>query len=94
MTPASLTDIEAKTPALDQGSQAVPSAAAEAKTESVPQAIPPNPPSPELVEAAQADTETEEKTLPPIEEVAPDAALALPAEGLPGEIPPKDPGES
>lgn len=94
VTPASLTDIEAKTPALDQGSQAVPSAAAEAKTESVPQAIPPNPPSPELVEAAQADTETEEKTLPPIEEVAPDAALALPAEGLPGEIPPKDPGES
>lgn len=40
--------------------------------------IPPNPPSPELVEAAQAPTE--EKQIPPVEEIAPDAVLAPPAE--------------
>ncbi|MBW4635198.1 MAG: hypothetical protein KME30_25880 [Iphinoe sp. HA4291-MV1] len=46
------------------------------------EAVPPNPPSPELVEAAQAHTETEEKTLP-VTEVAPDAELAPPAEAPP-----------
>jgi Ycf66 protein N-terminus len=94
VTSASVTDIEAKTPTLDQPAETVPSAPTEAKTESVPEAVPPNPPSPKLVEAAQADTETEEKTAPPIEEVAPDAALAPPAEAPPGQIPPNSRGES
>lgn len=45
---------------------------------SIPEVIPPNPPSPELVEAAQGETEA--KPAIPIEEVAPDAVLAPPAE--------------
>ncbi|WP_017654466.1 Ycf66 family protein [Fortiea contorta] len=61
----------------------------EAKTETLPEAIPPNPPSPELVEAAQADTETE-KTPIPVEEVAPDAVLAPPAETPPEATPPNN----
>ncbi len=60
----------------------------EAKIESIPEAIPPNPPSPELVEAAQADAETEEKQPIPVEEIAPDAVLAPPAETPPEVIPP------
>ncbi len=40
--------------------------------------IPPNPPSPELVEAAQAPTE--EKPIPPAQEIAPNAVLAPPKE--------------
>ncbi|MEH2368946.1 Ycf66 family protein [Nostoc sp.] len=60
----------------------------EAKTESVPEAIPPHPPSPELVEAAQPDFEIEDKQPIPVEEIAPDAVLAPPAEAPPEEIPP------
>lgn len=59
----------------------------EAKTEIVPEVIPPNPPSPELVEAAQPDTE--EKPPIPVEEIAPDAVLAPPAEAPPEQIPPQ-----
>ena len=51
--------------------------------------IPPNPPSPELVEAAQPD-ETEEKPPIPVEEIAPDAVLAPPAEAPPEQIPPNN----
>lgn len=43
------------------------------KTEIVPEAIAPNPPSLELVEAAQADTEIEEKAPISIEEIVPPA---------------------
>jgi cell division protein FtsL len=57
--------------------------------ESVPQPIPPHPPSPELVEAAQADTETH--TPIPVEEIAPDAELAPPAEVNPEQTPPNPP---
>ncbi|QLE48819.1 hypothetical protein FD724_12300 [Nostoc sp. C057] len=64
----------------------------EAKTEIVPEAIPPHPPSPELVEAAQPDLEIEEKQPIPVEEIAPDAVLAPPAETPPEEIPPNQPG--
>ncbi|MEH1835678.1 MAG: Ycf66 family protein [Nostoc sp.] len=60
----------------------------EAKTESVPEVIPPNPPSPELVEAAQADFEIEDKQPIPVEEITPDAVLAPPAETPPEAIPP------
>jgi hypothetical protein len=60
----------------------------EAKTESVPEAVPPHPPSPELVEAAQA--QTEEKPLIPVEEIAPDAILAPPAETPPEATPPNN----
>ncbi|MEH2404639.1 Ycf66 family protein [Nostoc sp.] len=60
----------------------------EAKTESVPEAIPPHPASPELVEAAQADFEIEDKQPIPVEEIAPDAVLAPPAETPPEVIPP------
>ncbi|WP_017317335.1 Ycf66 family protein [Mastigocladopsis repens] len=88
-----ITDIEAKTPPQEQLADVTASAPTEAKTDSVPQVIPPHPPSPELVEAAHEHTETE-KTLPPVEEIAPDAALAPPAEGHPGEIPPNPPGQS
>ncbi|MEH2394741.1 MAG: Ycf66 family protein [Nostoc sp.] len=59
-----------------------------AKTKSVLEAIPPHPPSPELVEAAQADFEIEEKQPIPVEEIAPDAVLSPPAETPPETIPP------
>ncbi|MBN3927700.1 Ycf66 family protein [Nostoc sp. NMS4] len=60
----------------------------EAKTESVPEAIPPHPPSPELVEAAQPDFEIEDKQPISVEEIAPDGVLAPPAETPPEAIPP------
>ncbi|MEI1376002.1 Ycf66 family protein [Nostoc sp. UHCC 0926] len=60
----------------------------EAKTKSIPEAIPPHPPSPELVEAAQANVEIEEKQPIPVEDIAPDAVLAPPAETPPEAIPP------
>lgn len=53
----------------------------ESKTDTVPEVIPPNPPSPELV--AAASVETEEKPPIPMEEVAADAILAPPAEAAP-----------
>ncbi|MEH2398864.1 Ycf66 family protein [Nostoc sp.] len=59
-----------------------------AKTKSVPEAIPPHPPSPELVEAAQANVEIEDKQPIIGEEIAPDAVLAPPAEIPPEAIPP------
>jgi len=59
-------------------------------TESVPEVIPPHPPSPELVEAAQ--TESEDKPHIPVEEIAPDAVLAPPAEAPPEQIPPNNQG--
>jgi hypothetical protein len=62
----------------------------ELKTESLPEVIPPNPPSPELVEAAQPDAEAEDKKPIPVEEIAPDAVLAPPAEAPPEEIPPNN----
>lgn len=45
----------------------------ESKTESVPEAIPPSPPSPELVEAAQTHTEVQETTQTdtPVKEIPP-----------------------
>ncbi|MBD2607742.1 hypothetical protein H6G81_25235 [Scytonema hofmannii FACHB-248] len=57
----------------------------EAKNEIVPQAIPPNPPAPELVEAAKEAAAAEEAAVTelaktPVEEIAPDAVLAPPAE--------------
>ncbi|MEH2419651.1 MAG: Ycf66 family protein [Nostoc sp.] len=60
----------------------------EAKTETVLEAIPPHPPSPELVEAAQADFEIENKQPISVEEIAPDAVLAPPTETPPEQIPP------
>ena len=60
----------------------------EAKNKSIPEAIPPHPPSPELVEAAQANVEIEEKQPIPVEDIAPDAVLAPPAETPPETIPP------
>jgi Ycf66 protein N-terminus len=59
-------------------------------TETLPEVIPPNPPSPELVEAAQAHSETEDKEPIPVEEIAPDAVLAPPAEAPPDQIPPNN----
>jgi hypothetical protein len=57
-------------------------------TEVIPEATPPNPPSAEMVEAAQA--ESEEKVPIPAEEIAPDAVLAPPAEAPPEQIPPNN----
>jgi hypothetical protein len=51
----------------------------EVKSETVPQAIPPNPPAPELVEVAKEAAVTEDAKIP-VEEIAPDAVLAPPAE--------------
>ncbi|MHC5820940.1 MAG: Ycf66 family protein, partial [Nostoc sp.] len=62
----------------------------EAKIETVPEAIPPHPPSPELVKSAQADAETEDKQPISVEEVAPDAVLAPPAETPSEQIPPNN----
>src|SRR6476661_8612060 len=55
-----------------------------------PELVPPHPPSPELVEAAQASTPEDSPTISvPIEEIAPDAVLAPPAEApVPEEMPP------
>ncbi len=66
----------------------------EAKTESAPEAIPPHPPSPELVEeakqsAAEAEAIAQETEKIPVEEIAPDAELAPPAEAPPEQTPPK-----
>lgn len=99
VTSASVTDVEAKTPPLDQETQAVTSAPTEAKTENVPEAVPPNPPSPDLVEAAkeavaEAEAVAEELAKTPVEEIAPDAALAPPAEAPPKEVPPNSPGQN
>jgi hypothetical protein len=67
----------------------------EAQTESVQEAIPPHPPSPELVEAAQeaaaqAEEVAEKLEQIPVEEIAPDAELAPPAEAPPEQTPPSD----
>jgi hypothetical protein len=76
----------------EQPAQETVSSDTEAKSESVPEAIPPNPPSWESVEAAQPDTETENKEKIPVEEIAPDASLAPPAETPPDATPPNNPG--
>ncbi|MBD2344366.1 Ycf66 family protein [Anabaena subtropica] len=57
-------------------------------TETVPDVVPPHPPSPELVEAAQSHSEAEDKQPIPVEEIAPDAVLAPPAEAPPEALPP------
>ncbi|MEM6400488.1 MAG: Ycf66 family protein [Cyanobacteria bacterium P01_D01_bin.116] len=59
-------------------------------TETVPEAIPPEPPSEEIVEAASENADTEEKTIPPLGEIAPEAELAPPAEAPSEKIPPTD----
>jgi len=66
----------------------IPTTDAETTTETVPEVIPPHPPSPELVEAAQPHSEAENKEPVPVEEIAPDAVLAPPAEAPPEQIPP------
>lgn len=65
----------------------------EATTETVAEAIPPHPPSPELIEAAKeaavkAEEVAEKLENIPVEEIAPDAELAPPAEAPPEQIPP------
>ncbi|KOP24000.1 hypothetical protein AMR41_23245 [Hapalosiphon sp. MRB220] len=65
----------------------------EATTETVAEAIPPHPPSPELVEAAkeaaaQAEEVAEKLENIPVEEIAPDAELAPPAEAPTEQTPP------
>jgi hypothetical protein len=62
----------------------------ETTTESLPEVVPPNPPSPELVEAAQPHSEAENKEPIPVEEIAPDAVLAPPAEAPPEQTPPNN----
>ncbi|MEH2063130.1 MAG: hypothetical protein V7K50_12855 [Nostoc sp.] len=62
----------------------------EVKIETVPEAIPPHPPSAELVEAAQPDFEIEDKQPIPVEEITPDAVLAPPAETPSEQIPPNN----
>lgn len=80
--PVTTTESETPTVAPEQPTEVA------ATTETVPEAIPPHSPSPELVETAQAHDETEEKKSIPVEEIAPDAVLAPPAEAPPGAVPP------
>ncbi|MBF2017356.1 MAG: Ycf66 family protein [Rivularia sp. T60_A2020_040] len=61
-----------------------------ATSETIPELIPPEPPTQELVEAAAQDANSEQQTIPPVEEIAPDAELAPPAETSPDKIPPQD----
>lgn len=82
------TEPEPPTVALEQPTEVAATTETEPQTESVPEVIPPHPPSPELVEAAQPHNEAEEKTPIPVEEIAPDAVLAPPAEAPPGAVPP------
>ncbi|MCC5638656.1 hypothetical protein LC593_23045 [Nostoc sp. CHAB 5844] len=79
--------IDKTTPVPEQSSEEVDATTDTAPvTESVPEVIPPHPPSPELVEAAQ--TESEAQPHIPVEEIAPDAVLAPPAEAPSEQIPP------
>jgi hypothetical protein len=86
--PVTTTESESPTVALEQPTEASVTTEAEPQGVTVPEVIPPHPPSPELVEAAQAHDETEAKTPIPVEEIAPDAVLAPPAEAPPGSVPP------
>ncbi|MEA5549845.1 Ycf66 family protein [Anabaena cylindrica UHCC 0172] len=82
----SIPTTETEAPAAKVSEEVTPESDNEAKTENVPEATPPNPPTPELV--AEAQTETEEKQPIPVEEIAPDAVLAPPAEAPPEKLPP------
>jgi Ycf66 protein N-terminus len=62
----------------------------QAKTDSVPEAIPPNPPSWEVVEPAQPDVEIENKEQISPAEIAPDASEAPPAQTPPDATPPNN----
>ncbi|GAB1537666.1 hypothetical protein NUACC21_03160 [Scytonema sp. NUACC21] len=89
-TPAQPTaDTEAPTPTSGQPAD-VATVGSEAKTKLVTEPIPPNPPSPELVEAAQQSAEEQTPPLPVVE-VAPDAELAPPAEAPAEQVPPNPP---
>jgi hypothetical protein len=102
LKPENITSVIAEKPTVEiiDNTTAIPEQTAEetvttdtaAKIETVPEAIPPHPPSPELVEAAQPDFEIEDKQPIPVEEIAPDAVLAPPAETPPEEIPPNQAG--
>ncbi|MBD2495160.1 Ycf66 family protein [Nostoc sp. FACHB-280] len=81
--------IDKTTPIPEPATEEVPATTDAAPvTEVVPEVIPPHPPSPELVEAAQAHPEAENIEPIPVEEIAPDAVLAPPAEAPPEQIPP------
>ncbi|RUR78322.1 Ycf66 family protein [Chlorogloeopsis fritschii PCC 9212] len=87
--------VDNRTSTTEQSAEAIAPTQTEAKTETVPEAIPPHPPSPELVEAAQeaaaeAQEVVENLEQIPLEEIAPDAELAPPAEVPPEQIPPSD----
>ncbi len=60
-----------------------------ATTTEIPQAIAPDSPPQEVVEASE-NADEEEKTIPPVEEIAPDAVFAPPAEAPPEKTPPTD----
>ncbi len=82
------TDTEAATPTSGQSAEAV--VDSEAKTKLVTEPIPPNPPSWQLVEAAQENAEDQTPPLPVVE-VVPDTELAPPAETSPEQVPPNPP---
>ncbi|MEL6458174.1 MAG: Ycf66 family protein [Cyanobacteria bacterium J06621_15] len=82
--------VEEKSEVSDASDTVVENTDTSTTTETVLEAIPPEPPSEEIVEAASGDTDAEEKTIPPVEEIAPDAELAPEAEAPPEKIPPTD----
>ncbi|WP_392534319.1 Ycf66 family protein [Nostoc sp. C117] len=95
--PEDITSVLAQQPAVEIidnttaiAEEAIATIDTEAKTDSVPEAIPPNPPSWEVVEPAQLDSETENKEQISAEEIAPDASVAPPAETPPDATPPNN----
>ncbi len=87
----STTETESQTSTIEQPVDEVATTTDTAPTtDNLPEVVPPNPPSPELVEAAQANSETENKEPIPVEEFAPDAVLAPPAEAPPEQTPPNN----
>ncbi|WP_066382001.1 Ycf66 family protein [Anabaena sp. CA = ATCC 33047] len=89
--PVTITESESPTVAA-QPTEETATTVTEPEAATVPEVIPPHPPSPEAVEVAQADDKTEEKTRIPLEEIAPDAALAPPAEAPTEPQPPNNQG--
>lgn len=90
-TPTPVEEVTTPTPAPTTEEITTP----EPQTEAVPELHRPNPPSPELVEAAIEASEEAHETAEvisqiPIEELAPEAELAPPAEAPPDVIPPTD----
>jgi hypothetical protein len=88
--PVTITESESSSVAPEKPTEATATTTTEPQEPTATEVIPPHPPSPELVEAAQPHDEVEDKTPIPVEEIAPDAVLAPPAEVPPEQQPPNN----